>query len=189
MNKLYLLVEKKENNITQSEQKDHHHHHEDGNVDSKEGGTRYIGKHKWLGGAVDSVDGCIYGIPAHSSNVLCLEPNDCGDYCVRMIPLPNEFHGIHFKWLRGIIHDRFLYGIPAWANVGVLRVDLERWKQLRQKEDHNDGNDTNLSYYTEEDINSVIHILPLPDSIGKNDKNDITKKKLSLPNNKKQQKR
>ena len=114
---------------------------------------RYIGKHKWLGGAVDSLDGCIYGIPAHSSNVLCLEPDEeDGNYSVHFFPLPKEFHGIHFKWLRGIIQGPYLYGIPAWATSGVLRVDLPRWKQFRQNPD-------NI-----EDIDSIVHVIPLPEN-------------------------
>ncbi len=113
----------------------------------------YIGKHKWLGGAVDSSDGCIYGIPAHSSKVLCLEPDqekEDGNYSVHLFPLPAEFRGIHFKWLRGIIQGRYLYGIPAWATAGVLRVDLPRWKQFRQNIDN------------DKDMDSIVQIIPLP---------------------------
>jgi hypothetical protein len=47
---------------------------------------------------------------------------------ITMIPLPAKkyWHG-KFKWLRGILaqNDRYLYGIPAWSNQGVLQVDLK----------------------------------------------------------------
>jgi len=46
---------------------------------------------------------------------------------IELISLPNHDTKIkegNFKWLRGIITDGHLYGIPAWSNHGVLKVRL-----------------------------------------------------------------
>ena len=106
----------------------------------------FPGRHKWLGGAVDEFDGCIYGIPSHATETICLSPPHLpspysengfipdpdesevsGEYQVRTIPLPPESvlplcqaNGGRFKWLRGVVCDGYLYGIPAWATAGVL---------------------------------------------------------------------
>mmetsp|Transcript_51659 Transcript_51659/g.155057 ORF Transcript_51659/g.155057 Transcript_51659/m.155057 type:complete len:521 (-) Transcript_51659:565-2127(-) len=97
----------------------------------------FKGKHKWLGGAVDD-KGCIYGIPSHSSEVICLAPDEDGvEYQVRTIPLPTAVAKGKFKWLRGIICKGYLYGIPAWAAAGVLRVDIDGlWgrRDVKEKE-------------------------------------------------------
>eukprot|EP00578_Thalassiosira_sp_NH16_P002026 CAMPEP_0181131978 /NCGR_PEP_ID=MMETSP1071-20121207/30747_1 /TAXON_ID=35127 /ORGANISM="Thalassiosira sp., Strain NH16" /LENGTH=509 /DNA_ID=CAMNT_0023218275 /DNA_START=353 /DNA_END=1882 /DNA_ORIENTATION=+ len=96
---------------------------------AKNGGppsTTFLGKHKWLGGAVDTETGCIYGIPSHSHQIICIKPssnnNDKAE--ISMIPLPAEYQQGHFKWLRGVVHDGHLYGIPAWNTKGVLKVNL-----------------------------------------------------------------
>ena len=34
----------------------------------------FLGKHKWLGGAIDPQTGKIYGIPAHSYQIICITP-------------------------------------------------------------------------------------------------------------------
>lgn len=106
------------------------------------------GKHKWLGGAVDS-EGRIYGIPSNAKDIICLVPSSLlsleegkkmenhpstsdgdldpaigNDYTVHMIPLPSRIANGSFKWLRGIICGDYLYGIPAWSQQGVLRVDI-----------------------------------------------------------------
>ncbi|KAL7550333.1 hypothetical protein ACHAWF_013591 [Thalassiosira exigua] len=89
--------------------------------------TTFLGRHKWLGGAVDPATGKIYGVPSHSHQVICVTPSsDSSPARVSTIALPNEYHEGHFKWLRGTVHDGVLYGIPAWSTKGVLRVDLKR---------------------------------------------------------------
>jgi hypothetical protein len=35
-----------------------------------------------------------------------------------------EYQKGQFKWLRGLVHDQYLYGIPAWNVKGVLKVNL-----------------------------------------------------------------
>jgi len=100
---------------------------------AKNGGppeTTFVGKHKWLGGAVDPNTGKIYGIPSHSHQIICITPsytNTDGEEIpaeISTIPLPNEFHEGQFKWLRGVIYNGCLYGIPAWSTQGVLKVEL-----------------------------------------------------------------
>jgi hypothetical protein len=88
----------------------------------------FLGEHKWLGGAVDPKTGNIYGIPSHAIEVICISPPEDGDSNkakISTIPLPNKYKEGRFKWLRGIIHDGYLYGIPAWSTHGVLKVRLE----------------------------------------------------------------
>lgn len=96
---------------------------------AKNGGppeTTFLGKHKWLGGAVDTKTGKIYGIPSHSHQIICITPSSSSSPSdVRTIQLPNEYQQGHFKWLRGLVHDGYLYGIPAWNNNGVLKVKLD----------------------------------------------------------------
>lgn len=91
-------------------------------------GNTFVGQHKWLGGAVDPKTGNIYGIPSHATHVICISPPDLGS-CevakISTIPLPYEYREGKFKWLRGIIHQGYLYGIPAWSTQGVLKVRLE----------------------------------------------------------------
>lgn len=90
------------------------------------------GKHKWLGGAVDSY-GCIWGIPSNAQDIICLAPSSGnGEYQVHKIPLPSEVSKGKFKWLRGIICDGYLYGIPAWSNAGILRVDIDSYWKRRE---------------------------------------------------------
>lgn len=102
----------------------------------------FVGKHKWLGGAVDPDSGIIYGIPSNSIEIICVHPpsspsdesddedslkipsNDSA--IISKIPLPNEYKIGYFKWLRGIITNGYLYGIPAWSTNGVLKVRLQK---------------------------------------------------------------
>ncbi len=94
----------------------------------------FLGEHKWLGGAVDPQTGKIYGIPSHAIEVICINPPEKEDPYgtgttsrgaeISTIPLPNEYKEGNFKWLRGIIHAGYLYGIPAWSTHGVLKVRL-----------------------------------------------------------------
>mmetsp|Transcript_24988 Transcript_24988/g.53066 ORF Transcript_24988/g.53066 Transcript_24988/m.53066 type:complete len:616 (+) Transcript_24988:131-1978(+) len=151
------------------------------------------GKHKWLGGAVDNnSDGSIYGIPSHSKHVICLTPpsetvfspnenhekdntvdvDDSQTYEVHMLPLPaslisrdeNSNNDHHFQWLRGIISNGKLYGIPSWSRSGVLVVDIEGWRKWR--EEH-----PNRRVVNEDEVsNSFVSSLPLPD-----DGSDATK--------------
>jgi hypothetical protein len=86
-------------------------------------GGLFPGLHKYLGGAADPRDGCIYGIPSNSKSLICLYPED-GTYKIRLEPLPEHSATGQFKWLRGIIAHGYLYGIPAWAN-SVLEVDID----------------------------------------------------------------
>jgi len=95
--------------------------------------TTFPGKHKWLGGAVDPNTGKIYGIPSHSYQVICITPAKTDDNTdekakISTIPLPNQYKEGKYKWLRGLIHNNFLYGIPAWNANGVLKVSLESQK-------------------------------------------------------------
>ena len=107
-----------------------------------DGKALFPGVHKYLGGAKDDRDGCIYGIPSHARSVICLYPTNKDDtnttpsrnekvaggagveYKIRLEPLPEHAANGQFKWLRGIIAHGYLYGIPAWANT-VLEVDID----------------------------------------------------------------
>lgn len=101
---------------------------------AKNGGppeTAFLGKHKWLGGAVDAATGNIYGIPSHSHQIICISPSTPeSEAMVSTIPLPNEYQQGHFKWLRGLVHGGCLYGIPAWNTKGVLKMRLDT-KEVR----------------------------------------------------------
>jgi hypothetical protein len=76
-----------------------------------DGKALFPGVHKYLGGAKDDRDGCIYGIPSHARCVICLYPTttttetntDNIEYKIRLIPLPEYAALGQFKWLRGII--------------------------------------------------------------------------------------
>lgn len=88
-----------------------------------------FGKRKWLGGAVHTQSGIIYGIPAHADCILTIQPpsSEESDEVAeqRIIPLPFAQTGTKFKWLRGVILRNTLYGIPSWCNHGILKVDLQ----------------------------------------------------------------
>ena len=151
-----------------------------------------IGKHKWLGGALDKVSGTIYGIPSHSSYVISLSPttitsqnndND-SDYQINMLKLPsyiiNNQHndgGKHkdhqFKWLRGIIHnDTTLFGIPSWSKDGILMVDIRQWSKYI-----NDNPLCSRIIDNDELSNRFIKTIPFPEmSAGANGNNDNDEK-------------
>ena len=121
----------------------------------------FKGKNKWLGGAIDSKDGSIYGIPSNSKHVICLRPKkkhhtvEEVEYQIHMIPLPKSVQEGKFKWLRGITCNNRLYGIPAWSNDGILELDIEKlWKNYDENEIewHNRHHD------------DVVSIIPLPET-------------------------
>lgn len=105
------------------------------------------GTHKHLGGAYDPTDGCIYGVPANSKSILCIYPNEDGEYRMKTIPLPESIVNRNMKWLRGIISDGYLWAIPAWANK-VLCVDIDAfWGRRKLPEGQTD----------------VVNLIPLPE--------------------------
>lgn len=107
------------------------------------------GTHKHLGGAYDSSDGCIYGVPANSRSIMCIYPNKekGGEYHLKAIPLPERIQKRQMKWLRGIIAHGYLWAIPAWAD-SVLCVDLDAyWGRRELPEGQTD----------------VVQLLPLPE--------------------------
>ena len=110
---------------------------------------------------MDQVDGRIYGVSSHSKHVICLSPtseeNDAyPGYEGFLIPLPASVANGKFKWLRGIIHKNYLYGIPAWSNAGVLRVNLDSlWGRKNESKENNDDLISHGS----------VSILPLPQSV------------------------
>ncbi|KAK1747043.1 hypothetical protein QTG54_002387 [Skeletonema marinoi] len=138
-----------------------------------------VGKHKWLGGAI-SDSGTIYGIPSHSNYVICLSPSTTQDddnesdsdssYQINMLRLPSyitnnakrdggKHKDHHFKWLRGIISNESLYGIPAWSKDGVLKVNIHEWSKWREANPSRriiDGDD-DLS-------NTLVTTIPFPDA-------------------------
>jgi hypothetical protein len=106
------------------------------------------GSHKHLGGAYDPSDGTIYGIPANSKSILCIRPNENGDYRLSTIPLPDRIADCSMKWLRGIISGGYLWAIPAWAD-SVLCVDIDAfWGRRKLPEGQSD----------------FVNLIPLPDS-------------------------
>ena len=128
------------------------------------------GRHKWLGGAVDPKDDSVYGIPSHSGHVICLAPPN-GDskqkegranasYTINYLPLPSSMASAkndkshQFKWLRGIIANEKLFGIPAWFN-GVLSVDIRGWRKWRDANPEKRFVDLRLS-------EQFVSIIPLP---------------------------
>ncbi len=128
----------------------------------------FLGKNKWLGGALDPQDGTIYGIPSNTDEIICLLPprltnnynnsNAQQQYQIHTIPLPKSITKGKFKWLRGIICNDCLYGIPAWNNDGVLKLDLKKfWEHYNQK--NFDGRVT----YDDNDCEDLVSIIPLPD--------------------------
>ena len=72
--------------------------------------------------------------PSHSHQIICITPsytNKDGEEIpaeISTIPLPNEYHEGQFKWLRGVIYNGCLYGIPAWSTQGVLKVELSTYQ-------------------------------------------------------------
>jgi len=66
-----------------------------------------------------------------------------------------------FKWLRGIVYDGYLYGIPALSKDGVMKVNLAKLQRARRQAarfemDDNDDDD---------DIVSTLHFHPFPTTI------------------------
>ncbi len=155
------------------------------NVEDEKVAQILIGKHKWLGGALDD-SGTIYGVPSHSNYVISLSPSttkqenlndntkksgDSSSYQINMLRLPSYItnnakkdggkHKDHqFKWLRGIINNNFLYGIPAWAKDGVLKVNIHEWSKWREANPSRriiDGDD--------ELSNRLVTTIPFPDEL------------------------
>jgi len=87
----------------------------------------YPGKRKWLGGAINPQTGIIYGIPSHALGVLAIQPPVYEESSIlqNTIPLPASKQRGRFKWLRGIVVRNILYGIPAWSQHGVLKMNLQ----------------------------------------------------------------
>jgi len=140
----------------------------------------FLGKRKWLGGAITTDKTNIYGIPAHAHSVLRIQLSkgmtgiDQDHHSVKLdsIPLPSRFQKRRFKWLRGILVGDYLFGIPSWSSAGVLRVNLNsnylhKLQQhfIEKKELSDDGK---IRKAQEDDRVSV---LPLPVSIIDHDKN------------------
>jgi hypothetical protein len=73
------------------------------------------GQTLYLGGD-EGVDGNIYCIPGHASQVLCIDPRTD-----RIFPIGPVLSG-KFKWLRGIRINNIIYGLPCHAST-VLRID------------------------------------------------------------------
>jgi hypothetical protein len=130
------------------------------------------GKNKWLGGAVDQ-EGRIYGVPSNAQEVICLAPNpddEKGGYEMHTIPLPPSISQGQFKWLRGIIWDRYLIGIPAWSQDGVLWVDIASYweEELKQKQRNNNSAEENSEededdYKIPSQQKMFASVLPLPE--------------------------
>lgn len=105
------------------------------------------GTHKYLGGAYDPSDGCVYGVPANARSIMCIHPKEGGDYKLSVIPLPERIQKRQMKWLRGIIAHGYLWAIPAWAD-SVLCVDLDAfWGRRELAEGQTD----------------VVQLIPLPE--------------------------
>jgi hypothetical protein len=96
-----------------------------------------VGSHKWLGGAIDPNTGDIYGIPSHSHSIIRISPpppttssshaTEGGSRRANIstVQLPARHRLGRYKWLRGVIRNGYLYGIPSWSAGGVLRMDLD----------------------------------------------------------------
>lgn len=131
----------------------------------------FLGKHKWLGGAVDAESGIIYGVPSDAIEVICIHPpvDHQSETNITTIKLPVQYREGSFKWLRGIIVNGFLYGIPAWNISGVLKIRLDK-----------DGIGNDEDYYTKRKKDPRVKILPLDsslllNSVGRINRKDQTK--------------
>ena len=146
------------------------------------------GKNKWLGGAIDPKNGVMYGIPSNANEIICLVPpnmirydneqnnvveqqkqqheenqNEKDVYQILTVSLPKNVTKGKFKWLRGIICHDCLYGIPAWSNDGVLKLDLQKlWDRVdRQNLDNKSQNIIEIDVDDEND-NGLVSIISLP---------------------------
>ena len=148
------------------------------------------GKNKWLGGAIDPKNGVMYGIPSNANEIICLVPpnmircclddknnvveeqqqqkheenqNEKDVYQILTVSLPKNVTKGKFKWLRGIICHDCLYGIPAWSNDGVLKLDLQKlWDRVdRQNLDNKSQNVIEIDVDDEND-NGLVSIISLP---------------------------
>lgn len=165
------------------------------------------GKHKWLGGAVDQ-EGRIYGVPSNAKEVICLappvrtipsessNPEDDVDaqtqYEMHTIPLPKSVAEGQFKWLRGIIWENYLIGIPAWSKAGVLWVDFASyWEDKKRQmieieaegdvavdDDQSEGNENKRSISTDE---RFVNVLPLPEEALENMEGDDSSAEGMVP--------
>ena len=86
----------------------------------------YEGKRKWLGGAITSDQSIIYGIPAHAHSIIRIKVQK-ENYQIDSIALPIQYQKRRFKWLRGLITDNDLFGIPSWSSAGVLHMNIHNY--------------------------------------------------------------
>ena len=112
--------------------------------------TLMPGSHKHLGGAYDPTDGGIYGVPANSRSILCVCPDEKGEYQLSALPLPKEVASLRMKWLRGIFAHGYLWAIPSWAPA-VLCVDIDAYRGRRSLPDGQED---------------YVQLIPLPEEYG-----------------------
>ena len=126
----------------------------------------FKGKHKWLGGAVNPVDGSIFGIPSNTDSIIRIIPNsyddvknDNNECVVEQIELPSNIRRGRYKWLRGIIVHGHLYGIPAWSKDGVLKVPI---LDLMENESSSLSSSSSPSSQKVSAIVGIPTVIPLP---------------------------
>ena len=77
---------------------------------------------KWLRGYLSSIDGCIYGVPCCSREILKIDTNDAKNPKITTLK-PNLFNDV-WMWHGGVIaRDGHLYCVPANAE-SVLKVEI-----------------------------------------------------------------
>ena len=162
----------------------------DTNIDN-DNGILIPGKHKWLGGAVDS-KGRIYGVPSNAESVICLSPplddndnnnNNNKQYEMHSIPLPPDIAKGQFKWLRGIIWQNYLYGIPAWSQHGILRVDIASFWNDMDAIGSVDIDAIAQEVEAEKDVYKYATVIPLPKEYQPNDDDSSTSSSSSSSTN------
>ncbi|KAL7519881.1 hypothetical protein ACHAWX_004635 [Stephanocyclus meneghinianus] len=85
-------------------------------------GRSLRGQTLYLGGE-EAENGKIYCIPGHAERVLCIDTETDEAYPIGPIfDASNTILRGKYKWLRGIVHRRIVYGLPCHADV-VLRID------------------------------------------------------------------
>ena len=79
-------------------------------------------RQKWLRGYLSSLDGCIYGVPCCSREILKIDTNDAKNPKITTLK-PNLFSG-DWLWHGGVIaRDGRLYCVPANAQ-SVLKIEI-----------------------------------------------------------------